>query len=88
MNPRPPRRQSAQGRRTSDAKIGRGRLETGGTQWQSEKTRRPYAFAVARFLEWCEGHGLPLEKIEPVLVAAYIEDCRGSSPSRRLGLVA
>ena len=36
-------------------------------------TRRAYAKAVADFLAWCEGHGLTLPGIDPVHVAAYIE---------------
>jgi integrase/recombinase XerD len=36
-------------------------------------TRRAYDRAVADFLAWCEGHGLTLPGIEPVHVAAYIE---------------
>ncbi len=36
-------------------------------------TRRAYAKAVGDFLAWCEGHGLTLPGIEPVHVAAYIE---------------
>lgn len=36
-------------------------------------TRRAYARAVADFLEWCEFHGLSLIGIQPVHVAAFIE---------------
>ncbi len=36
-------------------------------------TRRAYAKAVGDFLAWCEGHSLTLPGIEPVHVAAYIE---------------
>jgi integrase/recombinase XerD len=36
-------------------------------------TRRAYAKAVSNFLAWCEGHRLTLPGIEPVHVAAYIE---------------
>src|SRR3954470_23282418 len=36
-------------------------------------TRRAYAKAVGDFLAWCEGHRLTLTGIEPVHVAAYIE---------------
>lgn len=36
-------------------------------------TRRAYAKAVGDFLAWCESHGLSLERIEPLHVAAYIE---------------
>lgn len=36
-------------------------------------TRRSYARAVEQFLTWCEERGASLEKIEPMIVAAYIE---------------
>jgi site-specific recombinase XerD len=36
-------------------------------------TRRSYARAVEQFLTWCEERGASLEKIEPLIVAAYIE---------------
>src|SRR3954449_4299188 len=36
-------------------------------------TRRAYARAVAGFLDWCQRCGLTLPGIEPVHVAAYIE---------------
>ncbi len=40
---------------------------------RNPNTRRAYAWAVSRFLGWCEGKGIRLESLEPVLVAAYIE---------------
>lgn len=40
---------------------------------RNANTRRAYAKAVGDFLAWCEGHGLTLPGIEPVHVAAYIE---------------
>jgi integrase/recombinase XerD len=40
---------------------------------RNANTRRAYAKAVGGFLAWCEGHGLTLPGIEPVHVAAYIE---------------
>jgi integrase/recombinase XerD len=45
---------------------------------RNRNTRTAYARAVARFLEWCDGRGLELAQIEPVLVAAYIEELCGS----------
>ncbi len=44
-----------------------------GAEIRNPKTRRAYAFAVRRFTEWCELRGLALERIEPIMVAAYIE---------------
>ena len=40
---------------------------------RNPNTRQAYARAVGQFLTWCEGHGLNLQTIEPVHVAAYIE---------------
>lgn len=40
---------------------------------RNPKTRRAYAFAVRRFTDWCEARGVALERIEPVIVAAYVE---------------
>lgn len=40
---------------------------------RNPNTRRSYARAVEQFLTWCEEHGASLEKIEPLIVAAYIE---------------
>jgi site-specific recombinase XerD len=33
-----------------------------------------YARAVKQFLDWCEDHHLGLEDIEPIAIAAYIEE--------------
>lgn len=40
---------------------------------RNANTRKSYARAVREFLAWCEGHGLTLIAIEPLHVAAYIE---------------
>jgi hypothetical protein len=49
---------------------------------RNPNTRRAYAKAVADFFAWAAGHGLTLPRIEPVHVAAYIEQlsnaCRAS----------
>ncbi len=44
-------------------------------------TRRAYAKAVGDFLAWCEGQRLTLPGIEPVHVAAYIEQLTRSKGS-------
>lgn len=45
-------------------------------------TRRAYAHAVGQFLLWCEERGLDLERLEPMLIAAYIEKLgKKSSPA-------
>ncbi len=41
---------------------------------RNKNTRMAYARAVGRFLLWCEERGLTLECIEPIAVAAYIEN--------------
>ncbi len=33
-----------------------------------------YARAVKRFFDWCEDHHLELDNIEPIAIAAYIEE--------------
>ncbi len=48
---------------------------------RNRNTRLAYARAVLPFLEWCEDRGLTLERIEPMLVAAYIEQL-AVTPSR------
>jgi len=40
---------------------------------RNRNTRHAYLAAVRRFAEWCERRGLALEQVEPVVVAAYIE---------------
>ena len=37
-------------------------------------TRRAYLIAVWRFADWCGHHGVSLAKVEPTVVAAYIEE--------------
>ena len=41
---------------------------------RNENTRKAYARAVRRFFRWADGHGLNLSGIEPVHVAAYVEE--------------
>src|ERR1700755_2584078 len=45
---------------------------------RNRHTREAYMRAVGRFLSWCEGRGLDLHAIEPLVVAAYIERHPGS----------
>jgi len=40
---------------------------------RNANTRLSYARAVGQFMTWCEERGASLEKIEPMIVAAYIE---------------
>jgi site-specific recombinase XerD len=57
---------------------------------RNKNTRAAYAHAVSRFLEWCEGFGLTLETIEPVAVAAYVEQLTAthSAPTVKQHLAA
>ena len=56
---------------------------------RNPNTRRAYARAVSAFLTWCEERGLHrLELIEPLIVAAYIEQHPGSPPTVKQHLAA
>ncbi len=44
---------------------------------RSPNTRRAYLIAAWRFADWCEFHGIPLVKIQPMVVAAYVEELTG-----------
>jgi site-specific recombinase XerD len=41
---------------------------------RNRNTRKAYFIAVSKFSEWCEERKLPLERIEPMHVALYIEE--------------
>src|ERR1700746_2321077 len=41
---------------------------------RNRNTRMAYARAVKRFFDWCDEHHLGLEDIEPIAIAAYIEE--------------
>ena len=57
---------------------------------RNPNTRRAYAKAVGSFLAWCEEHGLTLRTIEPLHVAAYIEQLTAarSAPTVKQHLAA
>ncbi len=40
---------------------------------RNKNTRAAYVHAVGQFLTWCDEHGAGLKQIEPMIVAAYIE---------------
>ena len=40
---------------------------------RNPNTRMAYLTAAYRFADWCEVKGLKLEQVEPMMVAAYIE---------------
>ena len=41
---------------------------------RNPNTRRAYLIATWRFADWCGFHGIPLAKVEPMVVAAYVEE--------------
>jgi integrase/recombinase XerD len=53
-------------------------------------TRRAYAQAVGQFCLWCDRHGLALNEITPIAVAAYIEELthRFAAPTVKQRLAA
>lgn len=58
---------------------------------RNPNTRRAYARATGDFLSWCERHGIPsLTAVQPVHVAAYIEQMTGalSAPTVKQRLAA
>lgn len=57
-------------------------------QIPNDNTRAAYIQAVTRFLNWCDGYQLTLQKIEPVHVAAYIKQHPGSIPTVKQHLAA
>jgi len=70
--------------------AGRRFLEFFTAQIRNAHTRRGYARAVASFFEWCEAHGLELAQVEPMVVAAYVEELgrRYSVPTVKQHLAA
>jgi len=57
---------------------------------RNKNTRLAYARAVAQFLTWCDRRGLQLTDIEPMVVAAYVEQLQGhrSAPTVKQHLAA
>ncbi len=57
---------------------------------RNRNTRKAYFVAVSRFSNWCEEHKLTLERVEPVHVAAYIEELtrKHSKPTVKQHLAA
>lgn len=57
---------------------------------RNKNTRDAYARAVAQFCSWCERRRFSLELLEPVVIAAYIEDIgeRLAKPSVKQHLAA
>jgi site-specific recombinase XerD len=55
---------------------------------RNRNTRAAYAAAISQFFRWCEKRGLELHRIQPVIVAAYIEQHPGSAPTVKQHLAA
>lgn len=56
---------------------------------RNKNTRLAYAEAVKQFFDWCEARGVScLEQIEPVMVAAYVEQHSGAKPTVKQHLAA
>jgi integrase/recombinase XerD len=56
---------------------------------RNRNTRAAYAQAVTQFFQWCEARGVrDLEKIKPVMIAAYIEQHPGAAPTVKQHLAA
>ena len=57
---------------------------------RNPNTRLAYLTAARRFATWCERRGLGLDQVEPMVVAAYVEQLSGvlSAPSVKQHLAA
>lgn len=56
---------------------------------RNHNTRAAYAQAVAQFFRWCEAHGIrELDRIKPVVIAAYIEKHPAAAPTVKQHLAA
>ena len=57
---------------------------------RNPNTRLAYLAAARRFAAWCERRGLVLDRVEPMVVAAYVEQLSGrlSAPSVKQHLAA
>jgi len=74
-----------------DPKTERRVLEFFTANIRNKNTRAAYGRAVSDFAAWCDPHGIKsLDLIEPVHVAAYVEDLQGrtSSSVRPVGSVS
>ena len=60
--------------RAQGERAGRRFIEFFTATIRNRNTRMAYARAVKRFFDWCDDHHLSLEDIEPMAIAAYIEE--------------
>ena len=47
---------------------------------RNKNTRAAYSLALRKFGDWCDEYGLQLETIEPLAIAAYIEQLQEKAP--------
>jgi site-specific recombinase XerD len=55
---------------------------------RNKNTRMAYMRALVPFFDWCDSRGIRLHEIQPVHVAAYIEQHSGSAPTVKQHLAA
>jgi integrase/recombinase XerD len=55
---------------------------------RNKNTRMAYMRALVPFFEWCESRGVGLHDVQPVHVAAYVEQHTGSAPTVKQHLAA
>jgi integrase/recombinase XerD len=55
---------------------------------RNKNTRAAYMRALVPFFEWCEGRGVGLHDVQPVHVAGYVEQHKGSAPTVKQHLAA
>src|SRR6516225_3118787 len=60
--------------RAQGERAGRRFIEFFTATIRNRNTRMAYARAVKRFFDWCDDHHLGLEDIEPIAIAAYVEE--------------
>ncbi len=73
----------------SGADASRRFLEFFAATIRNPNTRAAYARALSQFFGWCEDRGIQnLDEIEPMVVAAYVEQHPGSAPTVKQHLAA
>ena len=55
---------------------------------RNRNTRRAYGQALGQFFAWCEDKGLELNQLNPIVVAAYIEQHTAAAPTVKQHLAA
>jgi site-specific recombinase XerD len=56
---------------------------------RNKNTRQAYGIAVSQFFDWCQSRGLQsLNRIEPVVIAAYVEQHQAAAPTIKQHLAA